>query len=66
MAHIEIIDEYSANLDLFEKYRSILTAYIYDDILPNPTGYTDVSQVADLSFTTRGIDYQVFSFTENY
>ena len=35
MAHIEIIDEYSANLDLFEKNRSILSAYIYDDIMPS-------------------------------
>lgn len=70
MSHVEIIDEYSASLDLFEKNRSILSSYIYDDILPNtttyPNGYTNVSQVADTSFNTRGIDYQVFSFTENY
>ena len=70
MAHIEIIDEYSASLDLFEKNRAILSAYIYDDIIPSitthPTGYTNASQVTDTSFNTRGIDYQVFSFTENY
>ena len=66
MSHIEIIDEYSASLDLFEKNRSILSSYIYDDILPNSIGYTNVSQVKDVSFNTRGIDYQVFSFTENY
>lgn len=66
MAHIEIIDEYSASLDLFEKNRSILSAYIYDDILPNKDGYPDAESVKDFSFNTRGIDYQVFSFTENY
>ena len=31
MAHIEIIDEYSANIDLFEKNRSLLTAYLIND-----------------------------------
>ena len=70
MAHIEIIDEYSASLDVFEKNRAILSAYIYDDILPSistyPNGYTNVSQVSNTSFSTRGINYQVFSFTENY
>lgn len=70
MAHIEIIDEYSASLDLFEKNRAILSAYIYDDIIPSittyPTGYISASQVTSTSFNTRGIDYQVFSFTENY
>lgn len=56
MAHIEIIDEYSADLDLFEKYRSILAGYIYDDVL--------IGTPSNLS--TRGIDYQLFEFTENY
>lgn len=58
MAHIEIIDEYSANVDLFEKYRSILTSYIIEDkllVASQPTKLTD-----------RGIDYQTFEFTENY
>ena len=31
MAHIEIIDEYSASIDLFEKNRSLLTAYLVED-----------------------------------
>jgi len=58
MAHIEIIDEYSNNLDLFEKYRSILTSYILEDHLPvlsQPTKTTD-----------KGIDYQIFELSENY
>jgi hypothetical protein len=58
MAHIEIIDEYSANIDLFEKYRSILTSYILEEalvVLTQPAKTTD-----------RGIDYQTFEFSENY
>jgi len=66
MAHIEIIDEYSANLDLFEKNRSMLTGYIYDDTLPNISGYSDVSETTATTGKTRDIDYQVFSFTKNY
>jgi hypothetical protein len=58
MAHIEIIDEYSASLDLFEKYRSILTSYMLEEHL------TVSSQPS--STTDRGIEYQTFEFTENY
>jgi len=56
MAHIEIIDEYSNSIDIFEKYRSILTAYIKDEDLPGTIATTK----------DRGIDYQTFEFTENY
>ena len=56
MAHIEIIDEYSANVDLFEKNRSLLTAYLINDKI---TGEIATTQ-------DRGIDYQVFEFSENY
>lgn len=63
MAHIEIIDEYSASLDLFEKYRSILTAYIIQDKLPT-TAYSD-SNLPTIKYD-REIAYQTFEFTENY
>ena len=55
MAHIEIIDEYSASIDLFEKNRSLLTAYLIED------------KIAGTIATTkdRGIDYQTFEFSEN-
>ena len=56
MAHIEIIDEYSASLDLFEKNRSLLTAYIVQKTIPGTIATTK----------DRGIDYQTFEFTENY
>jgi hypothetical protein len=56
MAHIEIIDEYSANVDLFEKNRAILTSYLINDKLPGTVATTK----------DRGIDYQTFEFTENY
>ena len=56
MAHIEIIDEYSASLDLFEKNRSLLTAYIVQENIPGAIATTK----------DRGIDYQTFEFTENY
>ena len=56
MAHIEIIDEYSASLDLFEKNRSLLTAYIVQENIPGTITTTK----------DRGIDYQTFEFTENY
>lgn len=56
MAHIEIIDEYSAGVDLFEKNRSLLTAYLVSDKI---TG--EISTTQD-----RGIDYQTFEFSENY
>ena len=56
MAHIEIIDEYSASLDLFEKNRSLLTAYIVQKNIPGTIATTK----------DRGIDYQTFEFTENY
>lgn len=56
MAHVEIIDDYSNDLDLFEKYRAVLSEYIYDDII---TGEQD-------TLTTRGIDYQLFEFSEDY
>ena len=56
MAHVEIIDDYSNDLDLFEKYRAVLSGYIYDDII---TGWQD-------TLTTRGIDYQLFEFSEDY
>ena len=55
MAHIEIIDEYSANLDLFEKNRSLLTAYLKNDKL---TGVIATTK-------DRGVDYQTFEFSEN-
>ena len=63
MAHIEIIDEYSANLDLFEKYRSILTSYIIPDKLPL-VAYSDLNM--PVIKYDRGIAYQTFEFTENY
>lgn len=67
MAHVEIIDEYSNNIDLFEKYRSILTGYIYDDVLPSiPFTGIDDENLIKTSSKTRGIDYQVFEFTEDY
>ena len=56
MAHIEIIDEYTAAVDVFEKNRSILTGYIYQDEI---TG-------SIVTTKERGIDYQTFEFTENY
>ena len=56
MAHIEIIDEYSASFDLFEKNRSLLTAYIVQENIPGAIATTK----------DRGIDYQTFEFTENY
>ena len=56
MAHIEIIDEYSASFDLFEKNRSLLTAYIVQENIPGTIATTK----------DRGIDYQTFEFTENY
>ena len=56
MAHVEIIDNYSNDLDLFEKYRSVLTGYIYDDVI---TG-------TKVDLSTRGINYQLFEFTEDY
>ena len=56
MAHIEIIDEYSASLDLFEKNRSLLTAYIVQENIQGTIATTK----------DRGIDYQTFEFTENY
>lgn len=55
MAHIEIIDEYSASLDLFEKNRSILGAYIIEENI-----------VGSISTTKeRGLDYQTFEFSDN-
>ena len=56
MAHVEIIDNYSNDLDLFEKYRSVLTGYIYDDVITGTKVY----------LSTRGINYQLFEFTEDY
>lgn len=56
MAHIEIIDEYSANLDLFEKNRSLLTSYLVNDKITGSIATTK----------DRNIDYQTFEFTENY
>lgn len=56
MAHIEIIDEYSASFDLFEKNRSLLTAYIVQENISGTIATTK----------DRGIDYQTFEFTENY
>jgi hypothetical protein len=56
MAHIEIIDEYSASVDLFEKNRSLLTAYLVDDKITGSIATTK----------DRGIDYQTFEFSENY
>lgn len=65
MAHVEIIDNYSNDLDLFEKYRAVLTGYIYDDVIPG-TAYTGHSDPLISSGTTRGIDYQLFEFSEDY
>ena len=56
MAHVEIIDNYSNNLDLFEKYRSVLSGYIYDDVISG----------TKVDLTTRGINYQLFEFSEDY
>jgi len=62
MAHIEIIDEYSQSLDLFEKNRSILTSYILNEKIPT-TAYGS-SNLPTIGFD-RGIAYQTFEFTEN-
>lgn len=62
MAHLEIIDEYSADIDLFEKYRSILNGYIKDSTLPNEDGYLSQPEINQ----TRGIDYQMFELNSNY
>lgn len=62
MAHLEVIDEYSNDLDLFEKYRAVLTGYIYDDVLPDDAGYASQPDI----YQTRGVDYQLFEFTEDY
>lgn len=56
MAHVEIIDDYSNDLDLFEKYRAVLTGYIREE---NITGVKD-------NLETRGIQYQLFEFNEEY
>jgi hypothetical protein len=56
MAHIEIIDEYSASVDVFEKNRAILSGYIYDDVINGSISTTQ----------TRGIDYQTFEFSTDY
>ena len=63
MAHIEIIDEYSANVDLFEKNRSLLTAYLINDKRPT-IAYSD-SNLPVINYD-REIAYQTFEFTENY
>ena len=55
MAHLEVIDKYSGSLDLFEKNRSILSAYIYDKIISGTIATT----------TTRGLDYQIFTFEDD-
>ena len=65
MAHVEIIDNYSNDLDLFEKYRSVLTGYIYDDVIPKVT-YNGPSDPLINNGITRGINYQLFEFTEDY
>lgn len=56
MAHIEILDEYSNGIDLFEKNRSILNGYIIED---NIDGELSTSKLF-------GIDYQTFSLSDNY
>lgn len=67
MAHVEIIDEYSNNLDLFEKYRSVLSGYIYDDVIPNVSApYSGPNDPNISKGSTRGIDYQLFEFSEDY
>ena len=55
MAHLEIIDQYSGSLDLFEKNRSILSAYIYDKDMVGVLKTT----------STRGMDYQIFTFNDD-
>lgn len=52
VAHIQIIDEYTAVFDIFEKYRSMLTGYIVDELIPG--SLNDVKK-------NRGIDYQDFT-----
>jgi hypothetical protein len=56
MAHVEIIDEYSNSVDLFEKYRAMLTGYIREE------GILGVKTELE----TRGIQYQLFEFKEEY
>lgn len=63
MAHIEIVDEYSASLDLFEKNRSILTSYIVAEDIPTPA-YNNANKPEVLF--DRNIPYQSFEFTSNY
>ena len=55
MAQIEIIDEYSAGIDLIEKNRSILNGYIIDKA---------VGASAASGLKLKGIDYQVFELSD--
>lgn len=57
MAHIEILDEYSATVDMFEKNRSILSPYIYEDEIPG-----SLSNVVKF----YKLHYQSFKFTKTY
>ena len=61
MAHIEIINEYGSSVDLFEKYRSVLTAYIIEDKIPE-----EITDDIPETLKDRGLDYQLFELSENY
>lgn len=56
MSHIEVLDEYCNSVDLFEKYRSILSGYIIEDSI-------------DGELSTQkmlGVDFQTFELSETY
>jgi hypothetical protein len=55
MAHIEIIDEYSNGIDLFEKNRAILSSYIIEEEITGTLGSTK----------EKGLDYQIFELSNN-
>lgn len=56
-SHLEIIDEYSNGLDLFEKYRSILNGYVIED---------EIEKSADDGGKVRGVDYQIFELSDDF
>lgn len=56
MAHIEVLDEYCNSVDLFEKYRSILSGYIIEEPITGTIATTKM----------LGIDYQTFELSEVY
>ena len=56
MSHIEVLDEYCNSVDLFEKYRSILSGYIIEDSI---NGAISTQKML-------GVDFQTFELSETY